>query len=58
MRVRVLGEQTRLLGVGGKALLIDRKSPASSRAAAAMRSNAAATSGRIGLPIRYASGPS
>jgi hypothetical protein len=35
-----------------KALLIDSDRPASLRAAAAMRSNAAATSGRIGLPIR------
>ena len=39
-----------------KALLIDSEIPAA-RAAAAIRSNAIATSGRIGLPWRYASGP-
>jgi hypothetical protein len=46
------GEQGRLLGAERKPLGTLMKSPASSRAAAAMRSKASATSGRIGLPCR------
>jgi hypothetical protein len=52
----VAGEQTACSASLRNALEITSAMP-SALAAAAMRSNASATSGRIGLPWRYASGP-
>ena len=51
LRVGVGGEERRLLGVGAEARVDDQGEPVA-RAAAAIRSKAAATSGRIPSPWR------